>query len=220
MRSNKGLFHIILFFIIGASTASAVHSQSTGEKYRYEIFAGYSHNRIDTTLDSDDFDEEFDDEVGGRLGAHGVNLSVTGNVTKYIGLKFDYAYHVKKESGVVDGFDLEAKYTNNTFMGGVQIKNNAEDGPRFKPFFHALAGVARQEVGLTDFDVNDFQFTQNNFTMAVGGGVDVKLTRHIDVRVFQIDYNPVFVKDFTIEGFDINGRTQNNVRFGFGIVIH
>jgi opacity protein-like surface antigen len=206
--------------IIAAAGAEFAHSQSTGEKYRYEIFAGYSHNRIDTTLDSDDFDEEFDEEVGGRLGAHGVNLSVTGNATKYIGFKFDYAYHLKKETGTVDGFDLEAKYTNNTFMGGVQIKNNEKDGPRFKPFAHVLAGIARQEIGLRDNDEIDFQFTQNNFTMAVGGGVDVKVTKHIDVRVIQVDYNPIFVKDFTFDGFDINSRTQNNVRFGFGIVIH
>jgi opacity protein-like surface antigen len=209
-----------MFLIIAAAGAQITYSQSTGEKYRYEIFAGYSHNRIDTTLDSDDIDDEFDEEVGGRLGAHGVNLSVTGNATKYIGFKFDYAYHTKKETGTVEGIDLEAKYTNNTFMGGVQIKNNAIDGPRFKPFAHVLAGVARQEIGITDFDVNDFQFTQNNFTMAVGGGVDVRVTKHIDVRVIQIDYNPIFVKDFTFEGADINGRTQNNVRFGFGIVIH
>lgn len=206
-------FAMVAAFLVLTGIASA---QSTGEKYRYEIFAGYSHNRIDTTLDSDDFEEDF----GGRVGTNGVNLSVTGNATKYVGFKFDYAYHVKTERETFDGFDLEAKYTLNTFMGGVQIKNNAKDGPRFKPFFHALAGVARQEATIREVDGLDLSYAQNNFTFAVGGGLDVKVTKHIDVRVFQVDYNPTYIKDIEFDDFEINGRAQHNVRFGFGIVIH
>ena len=206
-------FAMVAAFLVLTGIASA---QSTGEKYRYEIFAGYSHNRIDTTLDSDDFEEDF----GGRVGTNGVNLSVTGNATKYVGFKFDYAYHVKTERETFDGFDLEAKYTLNTFMGGVQIKNNAKDGPRFKPFFHALAGVARQEATIREVDGLDLSYAQNNFTLAVGGGLDVKVTKHIDVRVFQVDYNPTYIKDIEFDDFEINGRAQHNVRFGFGIVIH
>ena len=206
-------FAMVAAFLVLTGIASA---QSTGEKYRYEIFAGYSHNRIDTTLDSDDFEEDF----GGRVGTNGVNLSVTGNATKYVGFKFDYAYHVKTERETFDGFDLEAKYTLNTFMGGVQIKNNAKDGPRFKPFFHALVGVARQEATIREVDGLDLSYAQNNFTFAVGGGLDVKVTKHIDVRVFQVDYNPTYIKDIEFDDFEINGRAQHNVRFGFGIVIH
>lgn len=206
-------FAMVAAFLVLTGIASA---QSTGEKYRYEIFAGYSHNRIDTTLDSDDFEEDF----GGRVGTNGVNVSVTGNATKYVGFKFDYAYHVKTERETFDGFDLEAKYTLNTFMGGVQIKNNAKDGPRFKPFFHALAGVARQEATIREVDGLDLSYAQNNFTLAVGGGLDVKVTKHIDVRVFQVDYNPTYIKDIEFDDFEINGRAQHNVRFGFGIVIH
>jgi hypothetical protein len=53
--------------------------------------------------------------------------------------------------------------------------------------------------------------------------VDVRVSKRIDIRVFQFDYNPTYYKDVEfpeLDGLVIDGRLQNNYRFGFGIVIH
>lgn len=211
----SAVFALALFLTCIADTTA----QSTGRINRVELFAGYSHNRVDTTLDSDDFDEG--EEFGGRVGTNGVNVSLTGNVSKYVGFKFDFAHHQKTENFLFEGFDIRQRYTNNTFMGGVQIKNNAKDGPRVKPFGHVLAGVSRQRIAVTEpTEPFEFEFAQSNFTFAVGGGVDVRVTRRVDIRAFQFDYNPTYFKDQEFEEFELNGRLQNNYRFSFGIVIH
>ena len=199
------------------AAAFGVAGAQTTEINRVEFFGGFSHNRVDVGLDSDDFDEEF----GNRLGANGVNLSVTGNFSKYVGAKFDYAHHRKTDNFDFEGFDIEEKYTSDTIMGGIQIKNNSKDGPRFKPFVHALAGVARQKIAVDDTaDDFDFEISQTNFTFAVGGGIDVRVSKNVDIRVIQFDYNPTYLKDQDIFDTTINGKLQNNFRIGFGIAIH
>jgi hypothetical protein len=199
--------------VIAVFLSAAGIARAQGGINRIEFFGGYSHSRVDTLLDSDDFDEEF----GERFGAHGVNISVTGNITKWIGAKVDYSHHQKRVDFDFDALQYELKYTNDTIMGGVQVKNNAKESPTVKPFFHALAGVARQKLALTTFNEST---AQNNFTFAIGGGVDVKVHKKVDIRVFQIDYNPTYIKDIEFDGTEFNGKLQNNFRFGFGIVFH
>ena len=95
------------------------------------------------------------------------------------------------------------------YLGGIQIKNNSKE-KRFKPFAHALAGVSRQTVKLRDFTDNGNTFERANdarkifgtdkisntgFTMQFGGGIDVRLSKRIDIRVIQVDYNPVKIKE-------------------------
>jgi hypothetical protein len=55
-----------------------------------------------------------------------------------------------------------------------------------------------------------------DFAMVFGGGIDVKLGKRIDLRLIQVDYNPIFVK--TRNG--IEGKTQHNFRIGVGLVFH
>lgn len=205
---------LLLLAVLVSATGMAA---AQGGVNKVEFFGGFSHNRVDTSLDSDDFDESF----GDRVGANGVNLSLTGNFSKYVGVKFDYAHHRNTSTIDFEGFQLNQKYTNDTIMGGIQIKNNAKDGPRVKPFFHALAGVARQKFSVTESTEDlDLSFSQNNFTFAIGGGLDVRVSKRVDIRLFQVDYNPTYIKDVDFDDFYLNGKLQNNVRFGFGIVIH
>ncbi len=233
---TKNLKYIFLIAII-ALTVSSVHAQSD-EINRAEVFAGYSYLSTDSTISEDDFDD-FDD-VDSRVGLHGVNLSVTGNFSKYIGAKFDFSTNSKSEDISFLDDSATVKYRVNQFMGGIQVKNNAKEGPRFKPFGHVLAGVSRQSikfdnvVGFTPilvntavrgdgggFDFDDDSFNTTNFAMAVGGGVDVRVHKRVDIRIFQVDYNPTFYKEQDFgDGFVIPGRTQNNVRFSFGVVFH
>jgi len=125
-----------------------------------------------------------------------------------------------------DGDRFDAKYRISNFLGGIQVKNNKKDGPRVKPFFHALAGIAQQKTSVTGaalvpvFGESTFELKENNFAMALGGGLDIRVHKRVDLRLFQIDYNPTYFKGREFDDFELDGKMQNNVRFSFGIVIH
>ena len=173
-----------------------------------------------------------------RRSFNGFDGSVTYNVSRYIGIKGDFTAHFKSQS-FVDKFtppgvtqtlaNTERLYN---FLGGVQIKNNSRTA-RIKPFAHALAGFARytnrQQQTLDLFP--QFNFTiedhETSFAMKLGGGLDIRAGKRIDIRVIEIDYNPVFAGDrqpksiagpFTSVSF--TGKTAHNFTIGVGIVIH
>ena len=173
-----------------------------------------------------------------RRNFNGFDASLTYNVSKYVGIKGDFTGHFKKEA-FVDNFtppgvnqtvsNQERLYN---FLGGVQIKNNSKTA-RLKPFAHALAGVARytnrQRQTLDLFPQFNFTIEDRvtSFALKLGGGLDLRMGKRIDLRVFEFDYNPVFAGDrqariiagpFTSVSF--KGKTAHNYSIGVGIVIH
>ncbi len=205
---------------------SAMSSFAQSERNKVEFFGGFSHIRADTGLASEDLGGEFDRSFGGRFGAHGVNMSITGNVSKYVGVKFDFATHSRSDGVTFDGDAFNTNYRISNFLGGVQFKNNSKEGSRVRPFAHVLAGVAKQSVEVSGpalgpvFGDTSVKISENNFAMAFGGGVDVNVGKRVAIRVFQVDYNPTFVRGREFDEFELDGKLQNNVRFSFGIVIH
>ena len=220
-------FRIVTILTITLAGASFAFAQS-GEIYRAEFYAGFSHNRVDTGLTSEDVGDDFGSSFGRRLGANGANFSITGNVSKYVGLKFDLSTHSKTENVTFEGEDFSLKGRLTNYLGGVQIKNNSKDGPRVKPFAHFLAGVANQSVTVNGpaffaegaSNVQLLKLSQTNFAMAIGGGLDIKVHKRVDIRVFQFDWNPTYIKEQDFDDFTIDGMMQNNYRIGFGIVFH
>lgn len=217
--------------------APAALAQS--EEYKkWEFFGGYSALNFDN-LGGDTNDPDFDAVLGEKNTLRGFNLALTRNVHKYVGIKFDYSLHLREDefsrpagSGTVDS-------TVQNYLGGIQIKNNETDGPRFKPFAHALFGVAVQKVDVDSpqlanvLGVSDFHVNETSFAMAFGGGIDIKLNNRIDVRAGQIDWNIINRGDqqtgivlaptpFQTVGtpFFIPGTRQDNLRLSIGIVIH
>lgn len=196
---------LILLALFVACSAPAALAQDDYDKVN--VFVGFSHNRVDTGI-SDDADADLDDIVDEREGFNGVNGSVTGNVTRYVGLKGDYSFHTKKfESALGPGVDVRSKLHN--FLGGVQFRDNAKE-TKVKPFAHVLAGVAH-----STFDVRgvatpaDFDGTETGFAMGVGGGLDFRVNDRLDIRAVQFDYNPT----------RLGSETQHNFRVGIGVVI-
>lgn len=201
--------------VLGSSSLAAAQS----EYKKWEVFAGYSHNRVDTGID--DADPDLDDIVDEREGFHGFNTSITGNVNRYFGLKFDFAGHFKDKDfsflGEPDILNVNSRAY--TFLGGVQVKDNSTDAT-FKPFAHALAGGAhvRNKVNFGGFCAAvvpspcppSFTETDTGFAAAFGGGIDIRASKQIDIRVIQFDYNPTRVFD----------STQHNFRVGVGVVFH
>jgi hypothetical protein len=205
---------IKIFCLTCVLGASAFAQTQTDEYKKNEFYVGYSNQQIDS---------------GNYRTANGFEGAYTRNIHKYFGIKgsvsgayrtdnFDftsttgtmptetYSYHQKSNRSVYN------------FLGGVQIKNNAS-GARFKPFGHALAGVAviRNKIDITCTSGNcpafittldNLSFSNTHFAAAVGGGLDIKINDKIDFRAIQVDYNPIFRSGFR----------QDNIRFGVGFV--
>ena len=213
------MFKTTLIATLVLACASIAAAQSNDYK-RFEFFGGYSHNRIDTGIGDDDPDLR--DIIDEREGFHGFNTSVTGNVTRYFGVKFDFSGHFKNRDfpvgTITSAVDVDSRVFN--FLGGVQIKDNATEST-FKPFAHALVGAAnaRNRVNFSnDFCAavfpspcpTDFTDSETGFAGAFGGGIDIRVNDRFDIRAVQIDYNPTRLFD----------STQHNFRIGVGIVIH
>jgi opacity protein-like surface antigen len=206
--------------ILIIACASIAFSQSTADYNKVEFFGGFSHNRVDTGID--DGDDELSDVINEREGFNGFNASITGNVTRYIGLKFDVAGHFKKKDFPlgIGNASVEVDSSVFNFLGGVQLKDNSKEA-RFKPFAHALIGAARVRTKV-DFNEDvceaifpspcpiDATETETGLAGAIGGGLDFRLNDRIDIRAVQLDYNPTRV----------GGSTQHNFRVGVGLVFH
>ena len=217
--------------------APAALAQSDEYK-KWEFFGGYSALNFDN-LAGDTDNVNVNDVLGEKQTLRGFNLAINGNFSKYFGVKFDYSLHLREDnfsrpagSGTVDT-------TVQNFLGGLQVKNNDEDGPRFKPFAHALFGVATQKIDVDSpqlpavFGITDFHVNETSFAMAFGGGIDIKLNKRFDIRLVQVDWNIINRGDQQTgivlaptplqtvgSPFVISGTRQDNLRLGVGIVIH
>jgi hypothetical protein len=173
-----------------------------------------------------------------RRNFNGFDGSITYNVSKYVGIKADFTAHFKTQSfvdkftppGVTQTLSNTERLYN--FLGGVQVKNNSKE-KRIKPFAHALVGMARytnrQQQTLDLFPQFNFtiQDRETSLALKLGGGLDIRAGKNIDIRVIEIGYNPVFAGDrhpqsisgpFTSVTFA--GKTAHNFTVGVGIVIH
>jgi len=80
-----------------------------------------------------------------------------------------------------------------------------------------LAGVGntRSRLEVPSLNVRE-TLSSTDFALALGGGVDVRVSERVALRVFQFDYNPIFLSSNNELGF---GNTRaDNVRFSFGVV--
>jgi opacity protein-like surface antigen len=138
-----------------------------------------------------------------RSGANldGWNASLTGRITDRIGVVGDFAGNRATPGqpafGPVGNMDTSIY----TFLFGPRLY-----GPNYgsvSPFVHALFGAARGSAESGGFSVSDAAFA-----MALGGGVDLRVTRAIGIRLFQADY-------LMTRFFDVK---QNNARISAGVV--
>lgn len=186
-----------------------------------EFYVGYSHNQVDTGVSPND---DFSDLVDRREGFNGFEVAGVYNFGRYVGLKGSisgtynsksYAFTVPTTPPATGQVAFDTNNSLYNFLGGVQFKDNASEA-RVKPFAHILAGAGHGRVNVknlfcdTDVDCSGFSGTvsETGFAGAFGGGIDVKLSDRVDLRLFQIDYNPI--------RFD--NATTHNFRFGIGFV--
>lgn len=101
-----------------------------------------------------------------------------------------------------------------TFMGGPTVKFRT---PHFTPFFQALVGAARLSPDRGFFSGIPVD-TQTAFASAIGGGLDIPITRHIGWRMAQVDWvrqnyaRREFISNATFDGVRV--RTGLLLMFG------
>jgi len=248
----------LLLVLIGVCAPAGL-GQQADDYHKVEAYGGYSLGRMESSTNSlsfvdpggglNTFSNLCSSQTGEMIGLNsqkyfcqrrnfnGFDASVTYNVTKYVGIKANVTGHFRGDEfvdvftppGVTQTISTSDRLYN--FLGGLQVKNNSK-AARFKPFGHALFGVARltarQQQTLDLFP--QFNYTaedrETSFAMKLGGGLDVRVSRRIDIRLVEFDYNPMFAGDRsykTIAGpfsFSSTGRTAHNFTVGVGIVIH
>jgi Outer membrane protein beta-barrel domain len=149
------------------------------ETPRFEIFGGYSNFYANVNNSSFDM--------------NGVTVSAQENLNSWFGGVLDFSTHFGKENG---------------------LKTNAQTisyGPVFSyrkakvivPFAHTMVGVER---GGTNY-LNISQ-PEERLAVLAGGGLDVKVSPRIALRLIQFDY--------VYSGF--SNTRQDNLRFSAGVV--
>jgi hypothetical protein len=190
---------LIFLFLLIACSGLLCQAQSSGGQ-KNEFFAGYSYQSADiNTLTIDPR----------RTSQKGVNLAYTRYVTKNLGVTTDLTAHWHRDSTGIPGGTFSRKRDQYSVLGGLQYKRHDEN--RLQPFVHALAGISlfRGFTSRITGTGNVFTFDDvTGFAMAFGGGLDIRVGKRVDVRLFQADYSPTH----------FGSGWQNNFRISFGVV--
>ena len=188
---------LFLFLLIGACF-SAVQAQD--EVRPFEVFGGYSYLRTGNPYDED---------------SHGWNTAVSGNLTKHIAVKADFAGHYDNYSRALTGGAIDVSNRLHTFLFGPQFNFRATE--RVNPFVHALFGAAHDRTRATR-GAAVVDFSDTGFAMVLGGGVDAKLNDSVSFRIFQTDYLLTRYSDPNIA--PVARRNIHRFRFSTGLVFH
>ncbi|MFY9619113.1 MAG: outer membrane beta-barrel protein [Pyrinomonadaceae bacterium] len=190
------IFTALLIF----GSACVALAQTPADYPKNEFFVGYSYHSADIntlTIDPD------------RKGQHGINLSYTRNIRPNVGLVADASAHFYRDSRSTGGGTFSSQRDQYFLVGGVQFKSR--NSRRVQPFAHALVGASLFRGFTSNSTGAGIVYTFDDATslaMVLGGGLDVRLSKRIDLRLVQADYSPTFFG---------SGR-QNNIRLSFGIV--
>lgn len=168
-----------------------------------EIYLGYAYVKANTkvAIGSGNTAQEHFDFIPGGVG------ELSYNVNNWLGLVADFGGY-----GLHDVANVDARLWTYTFGPRFYLSRG-----KFTPFVHLLAGGARIKSEITPGAPTDtFAFgtpvNKNAFAALAGGGADLSLTRHVALRLFQIEY--------LLTKFKVNGptTTQNNFRASAGLV--
>src|SRR5262249_20043126 len=169
-----------------------------------EVFLGYSYVRMstDTVIGPTTVNEHFEFIPGGVA-------SLTGNINNWFGLTGEFGFYNLHDVGRVEG----KLYT---FLAGPRF---AFSHRRWTPYIQGLVGGARLTSSFPTGFVSDApffnskgnDFHQNAFAAEGGFGLDWHATRHVSMRLGEIDY--LFTR-FT----DRHDDRQNNLKASAGIV--
>lgn len=170
----------LIMFAAAALLALSIPVGAQDDYPTNEIFGGYSFLSSEVGFDRD--------------SRHGWGVSFSFNPSSRWGLITDISGHY----GTTRVLDTEFDISTTTFLFGPRVSARGKSATAFG---HALLGGAGSKIEGSSLGTK--------FAMALGGGVDINLSRRFAFRPLQADYLPI----------RSNGEWLHNVRLQTGIVI-
>jgi opacity protein-like surface antigen len=233
---------ILLALLLMLSAPLALAQQSQPEPKKAEYFIGLTYENADSRLKAADVVSINGIPVTGGLTAGGTlvtpnrnrtdslgwNSSMTFFFTDRFGLTGDVSGVWRRENQTYLNEPYRAQLEIYNFLAGPQVR--FVNDTRWTPYVRAMAGVAysRNRFGARSVAAplgQNFDDSSVDFALGLGGGLDYRISDRVSYRILQGDYNPIFRRDrtrTTSNGttIQINGQTENNLRFSTGIVLH
>jgi opacity protein-like surface antigen len=204
---------------------------------KVQVFGGYSILRADQgkltgallDADLDQFSAPFALKT---YFLDGWNAEAQYNTGGWLGIAADLGGRygtpiVAARDATLAGLPKETAYS---FLAGPVLSYRTKS--RLTPFVHGLFGWDRTSLGASMITgsltspVSSAATTANDFAMALGGGVDCRIVRHVSVRLGQLDWyhTTINLSKFYTNAFGGSllvglATHQDNYRFSAGAVL-
>jgi len=183
-----------------------------GKDDKYEVFAGFSIDSINTGLGNSGV-------TGGqnRDTALGFETSATGFFWNKLGIEGDFDGHFKGKTftSASGATTVNTRLSTFNFLAGPHYRFSSSG--KVTPFVHALVGGNHSSLK-NAFFLTGVGGGETDFAMKLGGGVDIGWTKRAAVRL-GADYNPIFEKrDGDLNPDFGSRRTRNDAVFSVGVV--
>ena len=141
------------------------------------------------------------------------------NIDEHIGIEAEFGgYH----NGLVDSYHDDTNSV--TYLFGPRLSYGRLR--RVDPYFHVLLGGIHTATGVLNQPAISpsmvqsgprHTVSQDGFSMAIGGGVDIRLNKYVSFRPCQLDYLPTMLSNIGSNGLT-NNSFRNNFRFSVGFM--
>src|SRR3954451_4885324 len=205
-----------LLVLLGLNTLLSFSAFAQDDLFDGDVFVGYSLFRVNSAQQ----------QVPAFFANGGVG-TIAWNINNHLGIEAELAGHH-------NGSTLNT--TTFTYLFGPRISYGR--GKRFDPYVHVLLGGIHVATSVDASSVlvptprplpvpasGRYKSSQDNFALAVGGGIDIKINHYILFRPVQIDYlltqfqTPTFLVNTSTVGPSTN-KNQHNARFAIGFVFN
>jgi opacity protein-like surface antigen len=203
--------YLLLISVILASATASLAQDIVEDYSNWEFYGGYAYERGNNGADRLNRDARITTATTSPI------IKLVRQDVNFNGFSAEVVYNVSRHVGIVAnfsaGFRNHVRYFDNAggrFFDARLRRWNYFVGPRFNwrndspliPFGEALFGVSRFDARFNN--LTSSASTETAFSMALGGGLDIRAGKHIDLRAGQIDYMPTFFKHQREDGFRVS----------------
>ena len=176
---------------------------------KVELFLGYSYLRAVPTY-----------ATGNRLvWLNGGSANIAFNLNRYLGIVADVGAFTNSQVRFTGAYGSTIDVDNQnvaviTYLFGPRLSFRQHE--RVTPFVQALfGGIHANQILIADCTFSCTLLpSENTFAMAAGGGLDIKVRRHLAIRIVQAEYLMTRFTDYSTGDVGM----QNDVRLSSGIV--